>query len=871
MSAGSRASGSDDEPLVPEDFDDDFYTNLMDKVPEITKALRQKDTHDNADNVQRMVICSNRYKSDWHLEQLRCQELTEEIQRLKERLDHVNKLSKMDQATIAELRTVIEGAWLQKDAAQSREQHAQDEMLKMREKMDTLEQMVEHLSDKRSGLQSKRDEQNERDKLNNEIRELNKRIQIQRLYTSEVEAMTQTLEEKNKALVKMLDETSNEAYNNRKRLDLLEKELAQTRSEEAKAKEKIQQIKSHNDQLIKLKVRHNLQILSLKSNLEHLHTQHNTTSNKLAKTVVELEYAIQERDENKRALTQRISLLKTREDEIIKLKRENAKLVKSEENTARKYATLNDARSKAEEENARLKTQLSTQDKELESMRRIVHQFEKNNEHLTKERDTLKRDLFAEHQTAEQTDEQFQEAQHQIKSLQETISTMEVRQKKLQEDYNKLKKEKTKKVDEIQVLLDKIDALQNEIQLKENYEVELKRAISDLEQKTNNLQRQHDGLLNEKNSVMRNLQTSEEKHGKLEQQISKLQEDIECYKTKVSLRESEMGRLQVQIDKLEKERRLLKTELRYSQLAHQHTRCELLERKKLCDKNTKSLQEDNQKLSQLKRELDHIRDEKNTVSVALTKCNDDYAQLKDQLQTLQTAYEQTERQYAQAQEDMRLMRMEIKNLRTERNVLRKDRENAADLRQELLQMHRLLNQERIKARAMQEEMMTPMNVHRWRNLKGRDPEKMDLIQRIQTLRKQILQQNVTALQHEEALEESQRLYEALKEFMLKLPSHKVRAELNSVKATLSGKERKLKALMAELHVRELDEKSNSQKLDELKVRLTDAKSQLNLEKRQKQKLLEERQLLVQMQAQCFSAPPNMQRTLGASFKLITGA
>ena len=81
------------------------------------------------------------------------------------------------------------------------------------------------------------------------------------------------------------------------------------------------------------------------------------------------------------------------------------------------------------------------------------------------------------------------------------------------------------------------------------------------------------------------------------------------------------------------------------------------------------------------------------------------------------------------------MRTEIKNLVTERNVLRKDRENAADLRQELLQMHRVLNQERIKARALQEEMLTPMNIHRWRNLRGKDPEKSDLIYKIQMLRK----------------------------------------------------------------------------------------------------------------------------------------
>lgn len=44
-----------------------------------------------------------------------------------------------------------------------------------------------------------------------------------------------------------------------------------------------------------------------------------------------------------------------REDEMIKLKRENAKLLKTEENTTRKYTALNDARLKAEEENVRLK------------------------------------------------------------------------------------------------------------------------------------------------------------------------------------------------------------------------------------------------------------------------------------------------------------------------------------------------------------------------------------------------------------------------------------------------------------------------------------------------------------------------------------
>lgn len=82
------------------------------------------------------------------------------------------------------------------------------------------------------------------------------------------------------------------------------------KTEEIKYTELITQLKTQNAHLIKLKVRQNLQILSLKTNLEHLNSQHNATCNKLAKLTVETEYAIQERDKNKRDLVQKTNLLK---------------------------------------------------------------------------------------------------------------------------------------------------------------------------------------------------------------------------------------------------------------------------------------------------------------------------------------------------------------------------------------------------------------------------------------------------------------------------------------------------------------------------------------------------------------------------------
>ncbi|EDV30418.2 LOW QUALITY PROTEIN: uncharacterized protein Dana_GF23279 [Drosophila ananassae] len=860
----SKASGSEDEPLVPDDFDDDFYKELCDKIPEATKALRQKDTPNNADNVQRLLICGSRYKSDLRMEKERCQELRKEIEGLEERLEHAARVSKMDMATIEELRGVIEGAWRQKDAAQIREQSAQDEVLSLREKLDEAEAMIVHLNEKRIAM-SKRDDGKERERLTAEINDLNKRLQLQRTYCSELDSTIEGFEAKNKELVKLLDETSSDAINLKRKSDALTKELSTMKSEESRYQEQISQMKSANEHLTKVKVRQNLQILSLKTNLEHLNTQHNATNNKLAKITVDLEYTVQERDKNKRALNQRINLLKVREDELIKVRQDNGKLAKSQETIARKYSGLDEAKREVEQENTRLKTQLGTQDKELESMRRVVHHFEKNNENLTKERDCLRRDLQTTHQHLDHSCAQHQESQHEVRALKDTISSMDIKLKKLNEDATKLKKEKTKKMDEIQHWIDKLDALQNEVHLKENYEIELKRTISDLETKCSKFQQQHDVLANERQTLQRNVQAADEERQKLRDQLVNLQAVVEKLKGKIGYRDAELSKLQLQIDRMEKERRLMRNDIRHAQLGQQHTKAELLDKRKENDRHAKSLQEDEQKLTRLRKDVDNLMNEKNAISAALTKRNEEYDQLKHSLANLQTVYDQAQRQCSQSQDDIRLMGIEIKNLRTERDVLRADRESAADLRQELLQMHRMLNQERIKARALQDEMVTPMNVHRWRSLSGKDPEKMDLLGRIAILRKQLLQQNVAALEQERALNEAQQLYAALREFMLKLPSHKVRAELNSVKATLSAKDRKLKILKAELSAREADEKSKKQKLEEMRVNLAMTKTQLLEEKKHKQKLIEERQLLDQMH--CYSAPAQLPRTLGAGFKM----
>lgn len=92
-------------------------------------------------------------------------------------------------------------------------------------------------------------------------------------------------------------------------------------------------------------------------------------------------------------------------------------------------------------------------------------------------------------------------------------------------------------------------------------------------------------------------------------------------------------------------------------------------------------------------------------------------------------------QYNDRLEDIKLLKIEIQNLRSQRNLLARGISNTVDMRQEVLQLNRVIVQERVRAKALENEMTTPMNVHRWRKLGGIDPDKAHLLTKIQTLQK----------------------------------------------------------------------------------------------------------------------------------------
>lgn len=62
-------------------------------------------------------------------------------------------------------------------------------------------------------------------------------------------------------------------------------------------------------------------------------------------------------------------------------------------------------------------------------------------------------------------------------------------------------------------------------------------------------------------------------------------------------------------------------------------------------------------------------------------------------------------------------------------------DNAFSPFSKVFNLERELGRERLRVRALEEALETPLNVHRWRKLQGTDPESVHLMQKLRLTQK----------------------------------------------------------------------------------------------------------------------------------------
>ncbi|KXJ78445.1 hypothetical protein RP20_CCG004591 [Aedes albopictus] len=833
-----------EDDLIPKEISDEFFEEMCSKANLTVKDLQGNQQYALAEDFQKLLLTSQQLRQQLLDEQDKIEKMQDEVSAAAGRVSQALAISQKDQEQIQALRSEIEDAWRRADAAQSREQTAQEAMNQMREKLEKISsESSDRHGDKEDDVgaamgKHKENILRERDRLFVEVEELNRRLNTQRVYTEELDHKCNDAENKLKELYKVLDESSNDAFRDKRMLENLQVQHAEVVADLAQKTDEALHFKQLAEASHKTTVQQGMQMAAIRTTLERLTTSNNLLQVKLAKAQGDFENMVQLKEKVTNELNTKVNILKLKEDENNKFRLENAKLTKSKELLQKKIVAIETAKSTFEHEVAKLKNVIVTFEKERDATKRAFDLSKKHVDAVLRERDLARKDLTKANKMTSDLMDQITLLEKQQKTLENEIKGYQAAAQKQSMLMLKIEKDRDRNAEEAQNLSEKLEQMNEDLLYKQNQIIELREKLKETEARLFQCQNSLELTRSERNIFERDLVTCMRDNDSLKDRLKTSVHSVDQLKDDNASKVAELFKANKTIDKIEKEKQSLKTEVQNISITLQHTKSELNEKMMENARLNKTLTEDAASMTRLKKQLDGTINEKDLIKVQLTQRVEEINNLTEKLNMLNMALDRGESQYRNRLDDIRLLKIEISNLRSQRNLLTRGLANTADMRQEVLQLNRVLNQERVKARALEEEMLTPMNVHRWRKLTGKDPEKMDLIVKVQTLQRRVLYQSVTVSEQEKTINESDKMYGELKEVVEKLPHHKMKEQLCTTQRALTAQTKKLKALSAEIRIKEIDSKSQECLVDELKKSLLETKKELVKEKREKQKLSE---------------------------------
>ncbi|XP_033166370.1 cilia- and flagella-associated protein 58 [Drosophila mauritiana] len=317
------------------------------------------------------------------------------------------------------------------------------------------------------------------------------------------------------------------------------------------------------------------------------------------------------------------------------------------------------------------------------------------------------------------------------------------------------------------------------------YQISLKTSqVNDLTEKLHEKQRevhsykkQLESVHSEKMMLQRNLENTTQERDNFRILQAKSGHQIQQLTTEISANEVKINSLNLKIEHLNNYIKELQSDLKNKENLVAALRKDMREMKAKNEMLAKTISNDELKFMKMGHELEEMRKERNLVGLQMVRRNDEIVVIKEKLQIAQNALDNGTTQYNQRVEDIRLLKKEISNLHTESECLKHAIKSTADMRKEIVRLQRALNQEHIRIRALTEDARTPTGVHRWRILKGEDPKKFELLEKLQLLQKRSLKQSIENSNIKNKLGEAQKTNETLKRMLSHMPTVEIKHKL----------------------------------------------------------------------------------------------
>lgn len=761
----------------------------------------------------------------------KCRELNAEIMSNTVKVSTAMKLADEDQTTITSLKMEIDKAWKMVEASHAKELQAKETIQKLKEEITSLNKLIEKGAGVSEGqeysigdlLKIKEDLTKQRDKLLSEV------VTLRENLTKATDAQQEIEAEKNKAmdtiaqLQQDIQVRQNEIHRETRRKEKLEKEVKQLQTD---LESKQSDIKSLTQQSQRLQ--------DDQQKLEQQLQEHKIINEKTSKEMEQLQHRNtklqQDNEQNGNSLEQlsqqnqqRASDLKMKEEEVTQLKQEITKLTKMREGVQRRLRQMEEQKLEVENQRETLKNQITGLDREMETAKKQMDMDKKAIDELVRERDILNKNMI---KAANETDKQqtiVKLHEQSKKSLEQEILNYRDEAQKQRKIIYQLEKERDRYINEASELTKKVLENIEDIKLKEMQIFEYKKRIAEAETKLKQQQNLYEDVRTERNLFSKNLIEAKDQNAEMKRKVKIVNHMFEQLKDEITTKEVALDKERQEFQRVERERENLKAELQRMRQQAQETN-QFIEKQEAEKRELlKIIAEADAERIRQKKELDQVRNERDLLGMQLMKRNEALALLYEKIKIQHSIMNKGDIQYNERLEDIRLLKLEIKKQRREKNILNKTVSNVEDLRHEVFHMQRELLKERTRCRALEDELGNPLNVHRWRKLEASDPSSFELIQKIHSLQRRLIAKTQEVVEKELMLQEKEKLYVELKHILARQPGPEAAEKLQVYQRTLREKTKQLKVLTAELNMHESQSEDYKYEIERLAHELQEVK------------------------------------------------
>jgi chromosome segregation ATPase len=336
------------------------------------------------------------------------------------------------------------------------------------------------------------------------------------------------------------------------------------------------------------------------------------------------------------------------------------------------------------------------------------------------------------------------------------------------------------------------------VKLQELQIAALQRKIEEGSGKLKQQQALYEAVRADRNMYSKSLVAAHADIGDMRRTFRTLKRSIEALKEEITAKDHALVKEHFEHHRVEKEKEALRHEVTRVQKQVQSCDHIVVNQEGEAVKLAAVIAEADAERARQAKEYDAVLAERNLLQGQLVRRDGELSALYEKLRVQKSALANGASAFAKRAAERDDMGARVAALKGELLVAQTQTNDGSSLAAEAKRLEADLTNEKTKIRALTEELERPLNIHRWRTLADRDPERWAVLQRVHALQRRLVEARDEIRAREALIADREKTYAEVKASLARQPGPEAVDAVASYQANLKTKAKQLRQLEAEL-------------------------------------------------------------------------